>query len=649
MTRDIVITGEGILCAIGNDKASVLASLKEGRTGIGEMRYLQSTHHELPVGEVKLSNEEMRASLGLPAEEPISRTILMGMIAVREALADAGVHNSPSKIRGGQGALTPVPPVINSPSKIRGGQGALTSSIQNSQFKILLISGTTVGGMDVTERCWREKMIPQPWDPGSTTKAIADYFGIFSDYTSISTACSSGANAILLGAELIKAGEADIVIAGGTEALSLFHLKGVNALKILDHDICRPFHPTRAGLNLGEGAAYMVLESEESALRRHAPIHARLTGYGNACDAFHQTASSENGDGAFLAMSEALSMAHLSPSSIHYINAHGTGTPNNDLSEKNAIERLFGKDTPPYFSTKQLTGHATSAAGAIEAVISIMQARLLMREEKPAEKGEAEGGGVNILTNSFGFGGNDTSLVFSVGCRREGCGVCDGIADSPTGLARLADSPTRLGGVAGTPTRQIRELSRVEIRSLAELEELRDYVKPMEARRMGKLQKSALLSSLKALRMAGIDTPDAIITGTAWGCIENSVHLLDQLKEDGEESFSPTLFMQSTHNTIGSSIAIRTRCHGYNITFSQGGRSLEWALRNARLLLQSGRCKTVLVGCHDETVPGLAEYLAERGVCDGIADSPTATITGTETGTGTEMVHSIAMVLSCGN
>ena len=610
MTRDVVITGEGILCAIGNDKPSVLASLIEGRTGIGEMRYLQSTHHELPVGEVKLSNEEMKSSLGLPAEEPVSRTILMGIMAVRQALADAGMPE---------------------------GLSAMVS--QTLRQKILLISGTTVGGMDVTERCWREMTIPQPWDPGSTTKAIADYFGIFSDYTSISTACSSGANAILLGAELIKAGDADIVIAGGTEALSLFHLNGFNALKILDHDICRPFHPTRAGLNLGEGAAFMVLESEESALLRHAPIHARLIGYGNACDAFHQTASSENGDGAFLAMSEALRMAHLSPSSIHYINAHGTGTPNNDLSEKNAIERLFGKDTPPYSSTKQLTGHATSAAGAIEAVISVLP------YPRPLSQ---EGEWMNVLTNSFGFGGNDTSLVFSVGCRREGegSGVCDGIADSPT----------EWGDVAGSPTEEvkIKELSRVEIRSLEELEELRAFVKPMEARRMGKLQKSALLSSLKALRMAGIDTTDAIVTGTAWGCIENSVHLLDQLKEDGEESFSPTLFMQSTHNTIGSGIAIRTRCHGYNITFSQGARSLEWALRNARLLLQSGRCKTVLVGCHDETVPGLAEYLAERGglaesaenaeregsgVCDGIADSPT----------GQEMVHSIAMVLSCGN
>ena len=138
-----------------------------------------------------------------------------------------------------------------------------------------------------------------------------------------------------------------------------------NSLMILDHQPCRPFDAGRAGLNLGEGAAFVVMESEAHALQRKADIHAWLSGYANACDAFHQTASSENGEGPFRAMTEALAMAGLQPSDIQYVNAHGTGTPNNDQSESNALLRVFGSQMPMVSSTKGFTGHATSAAGEI--------------------------------------------------------------------------------------------------------------------------------------------------------------------------------------------------------------------------------------------------------------------------------------------
>ena len=141
---------------------------------------------------------------------------------------------------------------------------------------------------------------------------------------------------------------------------------------ILDHERCRPFDATRAGLNLGEGAAFVVLESEESANKRGVNVHAYLTGYGNACDAYHQTASSEDGEGAYLAMKEALDMAHLTPKDIQYVNAHGTGTPNNDQSESVSLRRIFGDEIPLISSTKSFTGHTTSASGSIEAVICIL-------------------------------------------------------------------------------------------------------------------------------------------------------------------------------------------------------------------------------------------------------------------------------------
>ena len=590
MKDSIVITGEGIVSAIGLDKQQTVRALREGRSGIGVMQHLHSSHHELPVGELQLSNEEMKRQLGIPAEEMVSRTALMGMIAISQALSDA--HLSP-----------------------------LTSD--HSPLKIVLISGTTVGGMDLTE-LYFDKMLQQheyidlllQHEGGKCTERIARHFGIFSEHTTISTACSSAANALILGANLLKAGQADIVVAGGTEALTRFHLNGFNSLMILDHERCRPFDAERAGLNLGEGAAFVVMEREASARQREAEIHGWLTGYGNACDAFHQTASSENGEGAYLAMREALQSAGLQPSDIDYINAHGTGTPNNDASESVALRRVFGEQLPPVSSTKSMTGHTTSASGSIEAVICLLAMRhgfipANVGWKSPMPDGIKPSMGVDhcelhhVLCNSFGFGGNDSALVLSA-------------------------APTEATDVVEPIAAPIRVAAEVEITSEEQLAAIREYVKPLEARRMGKIMKSSLLASLHALQQAGIEQPDAIITATAWGCIENSEALLVQLMEEGEGSIKPTYFMQSTHNTIGSNIAIRLKCHGYNVTYTHGRQSLEWALRDARLLLEQGKAKSVLVGWHDETTPSFREIMGLLGVHD------------------LPVIYSKAIVLTCG-
>ena len=585
MDKNIVITGEGIISAIGNDKAAVLQSLLDGRSGIVEMKHLHSSHHELPVGEVQLSNDEMKAMLALPIEEQTSRTSLMGMLAVRQALAEAQLPETAPKNR-----------------------------------RVVLISGTTVGGMDITEQYYDSFATSdehldclKKHDCGSSTEEIAAMFGI-SECTTISTACSSAANALILGANLLKTGQADLVIAGGSEALTRFHLNGFNSLMILDHEPCRPFDAQRAGLNLGEGAAFVVMETEASARERGAEIHAWLTGYGNACDAFHQTASSDNGEGAYRAMTEALEMAHLQPEDIDYVNAHGTGTPNNDLSESAALKRVFAEKMPLISSTKAFTGHTTSASGSIETVICLlaMQHHFVpanLRWEHQIPDGITPTTGVkdvtlkHVVCNAFGFGGNDSSLVLSA-VPVAGEGSASAISDD-----------------------DIRVAAKVEITSEEALSEIRNYVKPLEARRMGKIMKSSLLSSLKAMEQAGIEKPDAIITATALGCLENSELLLNQLQEEGEVMLKPTYFMQSTHNTIGSGIAIFTKCHGYNVTYTHGKDSLEWALRDARMLLKSGKAKSVLVGLHDETTP-LYRSLMQRVGIDNLLP-----------------IHSIAMVL----
>lgn len=565
----VYITGAGIISAIGNSLAQTSRSLSDGISGIGKPEILKTSHTGLPCGEVKLSNEQLCKDLDIREGEGYNRTALLGIHAVRQAIR----------------------------------QAALT---ERQTGKALLFSGTTVGGMDSTEKHFLEMAdegkylnLLSTHDSGSTTELISGYFGILPENTvTISTACSSAANAIIAGAEMIKARKADIVIAGGSEALSRFHLNGFNSLMILDNEPCRPFDKTRKGLNLGEGAAFIVMESEESLIKRDARPLAILAGYGNRCDAFHQTASSENGDGAVLAMEEAIEMAGIKPADIDYINAHGTGTPNNDESESRALQRVFGKKIPPVSSTKSFTGHTTSAAGAIETVISlialtegIIPANLGWKVQM--EEGITPTSGVkgallhNVMCNSFGFGGNDSSLILSKG----ECGKRD-----------FPQEEVKTKCVSAARLDPGDELS---------LSKLKEFVPPMESRRLCRLLKGALLTSLSALREAGIESPDAIIAGTSYGMLENSEKFLLQMCREGEKELSPTLFMQSTHNTMAGMIAIKTRCHGYNITYTHlsAERVLGLCRANAEMLIRQGKAKSVLIGYHNEVTPLLHDMI----------------------------------------
>lgn len=399
MKKKVLITGIGIVSAIGNNVTEVINSLKNEYSGISFSNNLNSVYKsEMPVGEVKLTDYGLKDLLNIPNKAQNSRTTLLGMVAVNEAIKNAGIYN------------------IN-------------------EFNTAFISATTVGGMDKSELFYRAFIKDKTkgklryintHDCGESTQKIANNINLNGFYTTISTACSSSANSIMLGARLIKNGLADRVIAGGTDALSLFTINGFNSLMILSHEKCRPFDETRNGLNIGEGAGYVVMESEECLKKSGKQPIAELSGYGNACDAYHQTASSPNGNGAFIAMNKAFENSNLSPNSIDYINVHGTGTPNNDLSEGLALQNIFNNNVPYLSSTKSATGHTLGASGGIEAVISILaiQNKIIfpslnfnnqMKELTicPTNKIVKNIDIINVLSNSFGFGGNNTSLIFS--------------------------------------------------------------------------------------------------------------------------------------------------------------------------------------------------------------------------------------------
>ena len=543
----IVITGIGIVSALGFGKEATVDALLHEQSGIAAPMILPTLHRECPVGEVKLSDVALKERLHLPADALIPRTSLLGIAAAREALADAGVTDT---------------------------------------HTLSFINGTTVGGMNITEQRWREReaqaeAIVAHHTAGASTEAIAEQVGSFASMQTISTACSSALNAVMTGCNMLRTGACSQVLAGGAESLSLFHFNGFRALQILSDEPCRPFAATRKGLNLGEGAAYVLIETEQSAYERGAAVYGYIAGYANACDAFHQTASSEDGEGAYLAMKQAIEMAHIKPEAIDYINAHGTATPNNDITEYAAMQRLFGEQMPAYSSTKAFTGHTTSAAGSIELVISLLAMNhgfvpVSMNIDTPMpdtiapQQHTLHKNLSYVLCNSFGFGGNDSSMLLS---------------------RTAAELPA---SAQQTPVRELADII------LHEPVDYKPYIPVMQARRLTPALRQLVVAARMALEQAGINLPDAIITGTDLGCICHSVSLLNQLTDEGEDALSPTLFMQSTHNTPSSLIAILLHAHGYNCTYSHGAASYEQALADARRQISLGLIRHALVLAFDE-------------------------------------------------
>jgi 3-oxoacyl-[acyl-carrier-protein] synthase-1 len=397
MSKGVAITGMGIISAIGNTVEENYVSLVNNKIGITTIENISTVHSgEIKVGEIKKTNEQLIDELQLSSDNHYSRTAMIGSIAAKQAV-----------------------------------QNAQISSI--NEYKTGLISATSVGGMDMTENHYYDYFEDENLikyischNGGDVAHKIADELGLKGMVTTISTACSSAANAIMLGARLIKSGKLDRVIVGGTDALAKFTINGFKTLMILSDGYNSPFDDNRKGLNLGEAAAFLVLESDEIVKKDKKKVLARVSGYGNANDAFHQTASSENGDGAFLAMEKALQVANLKPEQIDYINVHGTATPNNDLSEGRAIVRIFGAEKAPDFSsTKPLTGHTLAAAAAIEAVYSVLAIQhnvvfpnlnfeTPMQEFNLIPQTTLKYKNIeHVLSNSFGFGGNCSTLIFS--------------------------------------------------------------------------------------------------------------------------------------------------------------------------------------------------------------------------------------------
>ena len=391
----IVVTGIGVISSIGKTVEENRVSLKNAVCGISTINKNFPSRFAgiLPFGEIKESTENLKQRLNAK-EHGVTRNSLLALHAMEEAIKDSSLTQE-----------------------------------QIQSFHTALVGASTIGGISLTDELYNDANLTtggseylSSYDCASVNMYLQERFNMHGIVNTINTACSSSANAIMYGARLIKSGLAERAIVGGVDCIAKFTINGFNSLFILSPDICTPFDEARKGLNLGEGAAFLILEKEEDCAGKK--IYARLSGYGNANDAYHPSSLSENGDGPYLAMSEALRTAGLTPEQISFVNAHGTATENNDAVESNAMIRLFEKQ-PPFASTKSNTGHTLGASGAIEAVYSILN--IIHQEIYPAlhfANPIAASGLVpvqeysqsvvnHVMSNSFGFAGNCSSLIFS--------------------------------------------------------------------------------------------------------------------------------------------------------------------------------------------------------------------------------------------
>ena len=576
-----VITGMGIIAAPGFGMQEVWRAIEKGESGLRPLSLFKSPRYgQVLVGEVRHGLGE----LGAPKRG--SRSDCLGWLAARQAIGSSKVDLRTCADRAG------------------------------------VLLGTSVGGSFDSERFLttlikQKKMRVRPTrfhECSSAIEIIADDFGLCGPSMAVATACSSGALAIATAADLIMAGEADVMLAGGTDSLSRMTWGGFHSLLLVDSAGCRPFDANRAGMSLGEGAAVLVIEAEETAQKRGATILARLTGWGASCDAHHATAPHPQGAGAVAAMQSALRRAGMEPGAINYVNAHGTGTRDNDVAEATALKIVFGQRVPPVSSTKRFFGHSLASSGAIEAAVCI---EALRRGQMPPNIGFTTADAAigiepvrelkqaaltHVMSNSFGFGGNNTVLIFS---RPDSAARPRPIRPRPLAVNGIGViGPGAVATRAIEPPLPAGDLLAHSCGNLAGAESL----SPNQRRRLNRMVQMALIAARRS------HSPDAtkrvaVAMGTGMGCLEEGAVFIENLISKDENEPMPARFPGSVHNAPAAQIAIDQQARGANSAPTMGEISFECALWQGMSQLWTGEADCALAGAVDE----LSKYVLSIG------------------------------------
>lgn len=572
--RSPVITGLGVISALGSGIDEIWPAIVAGQSGLKPLTLFQSPRYgQIPVGEITRD----LAELGAPLHG--SRTDKLAWLAAHDAIRSADLDTKAVADRTG------------------------------------VLLGSSVGGTHDTERFLTAlikhgKVLARPTrfhECSSPVDLVAESFGLFGPSFAISTACSSGALAIATAAELIQSGQADVMLAGGTDSLSHTTWAGFHSLLLVDmHGGCKPFDVARGGMSFGEGAAVIIIEAEAHARKRGAKILARLTGWGASCDAHHVTAPHPDGAGALAAMQSALRRAQLTPTDIGYVNAHGTGTRDNDAAEGKALKSLFGSNVPPFSSTKRFFGHTLAASGAIEAIVCI---EALRQQQLPANPGFSEIDPAiglspitkmrpekltHVMSNSFGFGGNNATLLFSTPETIPQTRPTPSIPATVTGLGIIAPEKNSVSERAIQPPLPP---DSVKVRACAPFDA--SALTPNQRRRLSRITQMAILAARRS------HAPDAtkrlaVVLGTGFGCIDEGAVFIENLIAKDEAEPMPTRFPGSVHNAPAGQVAIDLVARGMNSAPTMGEISFESALWQAMNQIAIGEADEALAGGIDE-------------------------------------------------
>lgn len=401
--KRIVITGLGTINAVANNVGDFVHALKSGICGIKPVDLFDTSGMRCHQGG---QIHDFVPHNYIPRDfslKRMSRADQLSFAAALEALRDAGLYPLCDSLKEDMGVA------------IGGGSGGLLEA-ENFYGDLLKKSAKKA----------RFSRLASVYCASSADR-IASNLGLWGPKATFMTACSAGGTAIGYARDLIRNGQAQIMLAGGVEPMCRITYAAFNALKSLDPDVCRPFDRDRAGLSLGEAAAILVLEPLDAALERGAKIYGEVLGYGVTCDSFHMTAPDEKASGAVRSMKAALADSGLAAQDIDYINAHGTATPVNDVAETKAIKEVFGKRAYdlPVSSTKSMTAHTLGAAGALEGIVSVLAIThgfipptINYAKADPlcdldyVTSGARKADLRTVLSNSFAFGGNNTTVIF---------------------------------------------------------------------------------------------------------------------------------------------------------------------------------------------------------------------------------------------
>ncbi|MBW7474042.1 beta-ketoacyl-[acyl-carrier-protein] synthase family protein [Paenibacillus oenotherae] len=599
----IAVTGLGVLCALGNNPESVFARMMKAETGVKGLTRFAADNLQCSIAG-QLEQEQLDAIVNDDATASMDLCARYAVTAARQALQDSGL----AVRRFQQGGIMDV-----------SDRAAIGSD------RIGLALGTCNGGILSLEKQWDLTQL----DDANTANYpfyqqgddAAQALGLNGPVVTINTACAASGNAIGYASDMIRWGYADAMLAGGSDPLSHSVYAGFNVLRALNPLPSSPFG-SRYGLNLGEGAAFVVLERLDKALLRGARIYGELCGYGLSNDAHHETAPHPEGAGIERAVAMALNRSAVPRERIDYINAHGTGTMANDAAEISGLKKIFGAETTiPISSSKAYFGHNLGAAAAVELVTALYAVKQgfvpgTLHYDAPREGcSDANIIGAELrrlspqymLSNNAAFGGHNVSLVLRTAWLKD--------IDRPpssswkrrsrvaiTGIGAVGSWGAGQGGVlhligesaAGTDEGADGQISF----------SLKEYDKSKYERRMNKIAQFTIGAVLAAIENAGLEQSEladtGFIYGTSRGSTDSIARFLGSVFEKGPEYASSIYFPHTVINSIAGKTAEKLGLQGFNSSLSTGGSEGIAAALYGAGMIREGALSACLIGAGDE-------------------------------------------------